>query len=66
MQPWQQRVVEEQQALDEKRRKLSAFIASDTFKNMEDWREASRLKFQARVMKQYSDILAARIAAFNA
>lgn len=65
MEPYQQRVIEEKQELDAKREKLAAFIASDTFKTMKDWQEASRLKAQAIVMKQYSDILEARIKAFS-
>lgn len=64
-QDYQQRVVQEKKDLDEKREKLDAFLVGESFKNMKDWPEATRLKMQSRIMKEYSDILGARIAEFK-
>jgi len=63
MQPYQQRVVEEKKALDDKRKKLGAFIATEPF-NLLDTAERGRLLLQAHYMREYSHVLAERIAAF--
>jgi hypothetical protein len=66
--PHQQRVVDEKAELDDKVSKLGAFI--DTFDKpfskfaMPPEPERQRLYAQHRVMAQYSQILAERIAAF--
>ncbi len=65
MQPWQERVVQEKDELDDKLAKLIVFMSSTEYKTMKDWQEASRLKRQSQVMKEYLDILAASIAAFR-
>jgi hypothetical protein len=64
LQPHQQRVVEEKQELDKKARALSDFIGNSDFFPTLDPAEQERLKEQNDVMWQYSEILAARIAAF--
>lgn len=63
LQPHQQRVVEEKQALDEKIEKLGAFVNDDKFTNVET-AERTRLYRQFVVMRHYSEILGERIAAF--
>lgn len=64
--PHQQRVVQEKQELDEKLNKLSAFISSPNFtKIVNDEDEVARLVCQEEVMKDYSEILSERIAAFK-
>jgi hypothetical protein len=66
MQPHQQRVVEEKAQLDKKLVKLHAFcFGSDTtiFGSLSP-EERDRLEDQYTAMKQYSDILGKRIAAF--
>lgn len=64
MQPHQQRVVDEKAELDEKAKRLSDFISnSDIFPTLDE-AEQERLKEQSDVMRQYSEILGARIAAF--
>jgi len=65
LQPHQQRVVAEKAELDEKLTKLSAFISSKNFADfVKDEAERGRLVCQEEVMKDYSEILAERIAAF--
>jgi hypothetical protein len=66
MQPHQQRVVDEKRELDSKLEKLMAFIASETGKIFSGLvtEERQRLTTQARIMKEYSDVLGDRIAAF--
>lgn len=64
--PHQQRVVQEKIELDEKLTKLSAFISSPSFtKIVGDVEEVARLVCQEEIMKDYSEILAERIAAFK-
>ncbi len=64
MEPWQQRVVEEKKELDEKLVKLHDFISGETFKSM-DWPQATMLKRQRAIMRDYSAVLAERIKAFS-
>lgn len=62
--PHQQRVVTEKQELDEKVERLAAFISeSPTYQTLST-DEQKRLAEQHHYMKNYSDILGARIAAF--
>jgi hypothetical protein len=66
LQPHQQRVVIEKQELDEKLEKLLSFIDAGNgpiFSKLVT-EERQRLTMQARIMKEYSDVLADRIAAF--
>ena len=64
--PHQQRVVQEKEELDEKLSKLSAFIDSPDFTiTVKDENEIARLVCQEEIMKDYSEILAERIAAFK-
>ena len=64
--PHQQRVVQEKEELDEKLSKLSAFIDSPNFTiTVKDENEIARLVCQEEIMKDYSQILAERIAAFK-
>lgn len=63
-QPYQQRVIDEKEELDSRLAKLSIFLDSDTFETLVDPTERFRLKKQARIMREYSDILAERIAHF--
>jgi hypothetical protein len=61
--PHQLRVIEERQALDEKRQKLTAFIGGELYRKL-DSVEQSRLNRQLESMTLYSNILVERIAAF--
>ena len=64
--PHQQRVVQEKEELDEKLSKLSAFIDSPNFTiTVNDGNEIALLICQEEIMKDYSEILAERIAAFK-
>jgi hypothetical protein len=63
-QPHQQRVVDEKSELDKKAMALSQFIGMSGIFATLDPAEQERLKEQNDVMWQYSEILAARIAAF--
>ena len=63
MAPHQQRVVDEQDELNDKLQKLNAFFGTAIFAGL-DSAEQARLKKQAGVMQEYSDILGERIAAF--
>lgn len=63
MLPHQQRVVDEKIALDEKMAKLDAFGDTAIFTGLPQ-AERERLKRQAVAMREYSDILGERIAAF--
>ena len=64
MQDFQQRVVDEKAELDDKLAKLVKFIeGSDIFKTIPE-AEQTRLVRQAGFMRQYSDVLKERIAAF--
>lgn len=63
LQPHQQRVVDEKDALDARRVGLSIFVTTSTFAGLPaDERE--RLSRQQTVMGMYSSILADRIRAF--
>ena len=67
MQAHQQRVVDEKSELDGRLTKLLAFIdggQGTTFKSLNE-PERERLCRQGAVMREYSDILADRIAAFT-
>ena len=63
--PHQQRVIEEKRELDAKATALSNFIGlNKTFEAL-DATEQERLREQCEIMWQYSEILGARIAAFE-
>lgn len=64
MQPHQQRVIAEQKELEDKLHKLLRFFETSVFQQIEN-AEQERLKKQAAIMKEYSSILIARIAAFK-
>ena len=65
MEPYQQRVVDEKNELEDKLGKLIEFIEeSPTFPRLPD-DEKNRLRRQKDSMKNYSDVLEERIAAFN-
>lgn len=61
---YQQRVIEEKQALDDKLQRLDPFVASNTFKAL-SLSEQERLKRQLSLMQQYAAVLGERIAAFS-
>lgn len=63
LQPHQQRVVDEKRDLDERATKLDAFFATPIFTGL-DTSEQGRLREQLGYMRNYSDILGERIAAF--
>lgn len=63
MEPHQQRVVDEKAELDDKKAKLHAFIDGKVFLSLPDT-EQERLGRQLYIMRQYSDVLSERIAAF--
>jgi hypothetical protein len=64
MLPYQERVVAEKTALDDKVADLSAFIEHcDSFIHL-DSHEQNRLERQLVIMMEYSKILEERIAAF--
>ena len=63
LQPHQQRVVTENQELDDKLMKLEAFFRGTIYPTLSQG-ECDRLSRQAAAMQQYSDILGERIAAF--
>lgn len=63
--PHQQRVVDEKIELDKKATALSAFIGNSPIFLTLDAAEQERLREQNDVMWRYSEILGARIAAFN-
>jgi hypothetical protein len=65
LQPHQQRVVEEKEALDIKATALSEFIGNSAFFPSLDEAEKLRLRAQNDIMWLYSEILGARIAAFT-
>lgn len=64
MLPHQQRVVDEKNELDEKAKKLSAFIGTNPMFEELDAAEQERMKEQCEIMWQYSEILGKRIEAF--
>ena len=63
MQAHEERVCAEKTELDEKIRKLQAFIGGTIFAGLSD-RERSLLSIQLQHMTGYSDILTQRIAGF--
>ena len=63
MQDYQQRVVDEKTALDEKISKLRVFIDSEIHQNLPE-KERIRLGRQLFHMRRYSEILGERIDAF--
>lgn len=64
MKPYQQRVIDEKDALAEKCTKLSAFVFSAAYVALDDL-ERSRLTSQLRHMMGYLEDLRDRIAAFE-
>lgn len=66
MEDFQERVVDEKKELDEKIKKLGAFLSADKFKSicLCSW-EAGRLEKQYHAMVLYSGILNERIINFN-
>ena len=64
LEPFQERVVEEKNELDDKIRKLSSFIGGTIFASLDD-QERSRLSIQLQHMNGYSEILGQRIASFK-
>ena len=65
MEAHQQRVIDEKADLDKKADALSEFIGFSPIFDTLDAAEQERLKEQNDVMWQYSEILGARISAFN-
>lgn len=65
MEGFQQRVVDEKAALDDKIEKLSKFSEGDIFDGLPE-AEQVRLEHQIEFMGLYSDVLGERIAAFSA
>ena len=63
LQPHQQRVVTEKAELDVRLGKLSEFFSTETFKRLAP-EERERLRRQHGLMKDYSQVLEERIAAF--
>lgn len=63
MERYQQRVVDEKAALDEKLSALLAFQKSGIFSGLDE-DERLLLKAQSGCMKAYANVLAARIAKF--
>jgi len=64
MKPFQQRVVEEKAALDDKLSRLRPFVDGETFKNL-PVEEQDRMKRQLHIMGEYSIVLGERIEAFE-
>lgn len=60
---YQQRVVDEKTALDEKISKLDPFIGSDKFQSLAV-DEQYRMHRQLKAMVEYSEVLGERISAF--
>ena len=65
MRPHQHRVVDEKTELDTKANALSQFIGHSPIFETLDAAEQERLKVQNDLMWQYSEVLGARIAAFE-
>jgi len=63
MAPHQQRVVEEKEQLDGLLERLGAFLLTELFASLPE-PEKGRLRNQHYHMREYSDILSQRIAAF--
>lgn len=64
MQPFQQRVVDEERDLNDKIEKLTAFIPTELFKRLPP-AEQDRMKNQLMYMGRYASILRQRIEAFD-
>jgi hypothetical protein len=64
MLPYQQRVIDEKKSLDEKLVKLKDFMDTQEYRQLLE-AEQNRMFKQSLVMKEYSDILRARIAYFT-
>ena len=64
LKPWQQRVIDEKNELDERVTKLSIFIESPAFKEV-DIMEQNRLRIQLELMLELQDVLLARIRVFQ-
>jgi hypothetical protein len=64
MLPHQERVVVEKKELDEKLDKLKSFLEQPLFRSL-PLDEQGRLHHQCDAMEDYSEILGARIEAFN-
>jgi hypothetical protein len=64
MAPHQERVVVEKTELDNKLTKLNSFFSTDVFAGVAP-AEQDRLKKQAGIMLQYSEVLGERIANFS-
>lgn len=62
--PHQQRVIDEKSQLDERLSKLTEFVTGNEMFNSLPLDERARLRRQRRVMREYSEILGERIAAF--
>ena len=63
MQPYQERVIQEKQELDEKLSRLKLFLMGSMFQSLPG-DEQGRLERQAELMSQYSAVLGERIANF--
>jgi hypothetical protein len=61
---YQKRVAEEKAALDEKLERLSAFVNSPEFRDV-PYDQKVLLEHQVVLMKEYSEVLSARIALFT-
>ena len=64
MQPFQQRVVDEKKALEDKLLKLKTFCENSTFSEL-DTDECNRLERQMFYMEGYVEVLDERITAFK-
>lgn len=64
IQEYQQRVIDEKAALDEKLSKLGAYLNKPHFTSLH-YSEQQRMTTQMHLMVSYSAVLGARIAAFE-
>jgi hypothetical protein len=64
MKPYQQRVIDEKNELDDKLNKLINFFSNPIFESLKN-EEKSRLRKQAGIMTDYFDILNERISSFK-
>ena len=64
LKPWQQRVIDEKNELDDRVTKLSIFIESPAF-NEVDIMEQNRLRMQLELMLELQVVLLARIRVFQ-
>ena len=65
MEDWQQRVIEEKEALDKKLTKLQEFLGKSAKCERLPSDDKVLLVQQEMAMRQYSDILGERVAAFD-